>query len=79
MKFSIILFLVTLVSSFLFSMTHADCHFRGIIERFRTNDELAGMSDDDKRNTIIVEANKAVGLSIGELQGKSNCELRQFF
>jgi hypothetical protein len=79
MRFSVIILLITIISSFMFSMTYADCHFNGIIQRFRSAEELAVMSDDDKRNTIIVEINKATGMDIRTLQGKSNCELRNFF
>ena len=42
---------------------------------WRTEAQINRMSENDKRNTIIVELNKFIGLTIGQLQGKSNPEL----
>ena len=41
----------------------------------RTLDELAGMSADDQRNTLIVELNKATNETIPALQAKSSKDL----
>ena len=42
---------------------------------WRTEAQINRMSENDKRNTIIVELNKFIGLTIGQLQGKSNPDL----
>lgn len=42
---------------------------------YRTVEEMGNMSDDDKRNTLIVELNKIGQGSIGQLQGYSDFKL----
>merc|ERR1719341_2397645 len=46
---------------------------------WKTEAEISAMSRDDKRNQIIVELNKFTGLTIGQLQGKSNLNLLQLY
>lgn len=40
--------------------------------KWRTKEELKKMSDDDQRNTVIVEINKMTGHTIQDLQGRSS-------
>jgi hypothetical protein len=77
MKFSVAIVLIMLISNFVFSTADDDCDFNGIIEKYRNKEEIAQMSLDDQRNTVIVEINKAINESIPVLQGKSNCQLRK--
>eukprot|EP00091_Calanus_sinicus_P019729 TRINITY_DN5062_c0_g1_i1.p1 TRINITY_DN5062_c0_g1~~TRINITY_DN5062_c0_g1_i1.p1 ORF type:complete len:139 (+),score=17.88 TRINITY_DN5062_c0_g1_i1:57-473(+) len=46
-----------------------------ISQGWRCGAEISAMSEDDKRNTIIVELNKFTGLTISELQVESNTKL----
>jgi hypothetical protein len=41
----------------------------------RDDADIKGMSDDDLRNTVIVELNAQTGLAVPELQGMSNRDL----
>jgi hypothetical protein len=77
MKFFVMILSVMVISSFMLSMTHADCDFDGIIQKYRNPRSIALMSLDDQRNTVIVEVNKFSHEPIPQLQGKSNCELRE--
>uniref|UniRef100_A0A914WTJ2 Uncharacterized protein n=1 Tax=Plectus sambesii TaxID=2011161 RepID=A0A914WTJ2_9BILA len=45
----------------------------------RKPEELANMSDEDKRNTLVKEIHRRRNLNISELQGKDSDELAKFF
>lgn len=77
MKFSMMILLVIVINNLVFSMPDKDCDFNGIIEKYRNKEEIAQMSLDDQRETVIVEITKASDESIPVLQGKSNCQLRK--
>jgi hypothetical protein len=55
-----------------FSMAYAKCDFDRFTTKYRNVEDIAKMSDDDKRNTIIVELTDD-----SDLQAKTNCELEQ--
>jgi hypothetical protein len=77
MKFFVVIVLVMFISNVVLSTADDDCDFNGIIEKYRNKEEIAHMSLDDQRNTVIVEINKANNEHIPVLQGKSNCQLRK--
>jgi len=77
MKFFVVIVLVMFISNVVLSTADDDCDFNGIIEKYRNKEEIAHMSLDDQRNTVIVEINKANNERIPVLQDKSNCELRK--
>lgn len=52
----------------------AICHFL-YTKNIRSKSELFEMSDDDQRNTLIVELNKKLGKTIRELQGMGDLQL----
>ena len=43
--------------------------------RYRTKSQLNRMSDDDQRNTMIVEVNKKAGTPVKKLQGMTNQQI----